>query len=287
MSTVHNQPDGGDGVGRLVRSVLRYKGPIVAAVLLGALLGYGWAARQPVLYEGVTRVLLAAPGASLPGEAPPPPVDPELYLRSQAELMRSAPVLERAVTLTGNRISAETLGQRLEVDVAPDADVLTVRVVDSTATGAARLADAVVAAYEQFVLRQSARAAAQEVKQLDAVADKLEARLQEIRGILQADPADQLLQAKQAAVREQLMATVVQSQRLAALARNGVNPVQGREPAAVPQQPITPSPGRAVVIGMLLGLLVSIVLVWWRTRRQGPPSSSSAPEQGPELPSPA
>ena len=55
--------------------------------------------------------------------------------------MRSSAVLERAVKLSGNRISADALGQRREVDVAQDADVVTIRVVDSTATGAAQLAD--------------------------------------------------------------------------------------------------------------------------------------------------
>lgn len=54
MSTPHSQPGGGDAVGRLLRSAWRYKGLIVAAVLVGALLGYGWAARQPTLYEGVS-----------------------------------------------------------------------------------------------------------------------------------------------------------------------------------------------------------------------------------------
>jgi uncharacterized protein involved in exopolysaccharide biosynthesis len=286
MTTFHRQARGRDVVGRLLRSAWRYKGLIAAVVLLGALLGYGWAARQPVLYEGVARVFLAAPDTSLPGEAPLL-VEPEQYLRQQAELMRSAPVLERAVKLSGNRISAETLGQRLEVEVARDADILTVRVLDSTARGAARLADAVPAAYEQFVLRQSARAAAQEVKQLDAVADELEALLREITRALQAAPADRVLQRRQAAVREQLMATVGRSQHLAARARDGVNPVLRREPAAVPQRPITSGPGRAMVMGMLVGLLVSAVLVWWRTHRQGPPSSSSASEPGPEMPSPA
>jgi hypothetical protein len=32
-------------------------------VLLGALLGYGWASRQPTLYEGVARVRMADPCA--------------------------------------------------------------------------------------------------------------------------------------------------------------------------------------------------------------------------------
>jgi uncharacterized protein involved in exopolysaccharide biosynthesis len=57
MGAVHSQPGGGDAVGRLVRSGWRYKGLIVTAVLVGALLGYGWAARQPTLYEGVSRIL--------------------------------------------------------------------------------------------------------------------------------------------------------------------------------------------------------------------------------------
>ena len=37
--------------------------------------------------------------------------------------------------------------------------------------------------------------------------------------------------------------------------------------AAVPEQPIQPRPRRPTAIGMLFGLLVSTVLVWWLTRR--------------------
>src|SRR5215213_8599231 len=150
-------PTGGAArVGRLLQSAWRYKALIAAAVLVGALLGYGWAARQPTLYQGVARVLLEVPGStSPPGDVlPVTPVDPGQYVRQQAQQVRSAPVLERAVKLTGNRISAETLRQRLEVEAAQDADVLTIRVVDSTATGAARLADAVATAYDQFLARQ-------------------------------------------------------------------------------------------------------------------------------------
>jgi uncharacterized protein involved in exopolysaccharide biosynthesis len=120
-------------------------------VLLGALLGYGWAARQPTRYQAAARVLLVVGSdrTALPGAAPPLPGDPAQYLRTQAQLISSPAVLERAVKLSGSRISAETLGQHLMVDVAQDADVLTIRVVDATATGAARLADAVAAAYDQ------------------------------------------------------------------------------------------------------------------------------------------
>ena len=99
-------------------SIWGYKSLIAAAVLLGALLGSGWAARQPTLYEGVTRVVLEA------GSDPAilPLGEPEGHLGSQAQLMNSAPVLERAVKQSGSRISVETLRQRLEIDVAAEAD---------------------------------------------------------------------------------------------------------------------------------------------------------------------
>jgi uncharacterized protein involved in exopolysaccharide biosynthesis len=278
-STFQSQSPSGNAVGRLLRSIWRYKSLIAAAVLVGALLGSGWAARQPTLYEGVTRVLLAAPpGTSLPGAAQHPPVEPAQYLRQQAQLMRSAPVLERAVKLSGSSISAETLGQRLEVDVAPDADVLTVRVVDSTARGAARLADAVAAAYHQVLAQQWRASFRARVGQLQSTQSALRARLAELNAELAGRPDDSRLRAQRAAVQGQLKAAT--SQLVQAEVSESLRPSLVRERAAVPGQPISPRPGRAMAIGMLLGLLASAVLVWWRTRRQGPTSRSSAPEQG-------
>jgi uncharacterized protein involved in exopolysaccharide biosynthesis len=273
MSTFHGQPPGGNAVGRLLGSIWRYKSLIAAAVLLGALLGSGWAARQPTLYQGVARVVLAAPGTtSLPGETSQTPVEPARYLDNQAQLMRSSPVLAHAVKLSGSRISAETLHQRLEVEVAKDADLLTIRVVDSTATGAAQLADAVAAAYDQFLARQHAIA----LRQLQDRQRALQARLAEAKGELARIPNDPRLRAERRALTNQDREVLTQ---LRALERS--RPVLVWERAAVPEQPtISPSPGRAMMIGMLLGLLVAAVLVWWRTRRQGPTSRSSAPEQG-------
>ena len=255
------QSRGGDAVGRLLQSAWRYKGLIVAAVLLGALLGYGWAARQPVLYEGVTRIFPTAMGSgSLPGEASLPIGEPAQYVRKQAEFLSSPVVLERAVKLSGSRISAETLGQRLEVDVAQDADVLTIRVVDSTATGAARLADAVATAYDGVLVQQFGRA----VRQLQNRHSALKARLAEAEAELARSPNDPRLQAKCKALTDQDREFLRQ---LRALERT--RPSVVRERAAVPKQPITPGPGRPVAIGMLLGLLASGVLAWWLGRPPG------------------
>ena len=53
MCIFHRQRRSGDVVGGLLGSAWRYKWLLAMAVLVGALVGYGWAARQPTLYEGV------------------------------------------------------------------------------------------------------------------------------------------------------------------------------------------------------------------------------------------
>jgi capsular polysaccharide biosynthesis protein len=255
------QSRGGDAVGRLLQSAWRYKGLIVVAVLLGALVGYGWAARQPALYEGVTRIFPTAMGSgSLPGKASLPIGEPAQYVRKQAEVISSAVVLERAVKLSGSRISAETLGQRLEVDVAQDANVLTIRVVDSTATEAVRLADAVATAYDRVLVQQFNQA----VRQLQNRQGALKARLAEAEAKLARNPNDLRLRANCEALTHQNREVLGQ---LMALERS--RPSLVRERAAVPKQPITPGPGRPVAIGMLLGLLASVALAWWLGRPPG------------------
>jgi uncharacterized protein involved in exopolysaccharide biosynthesis len=269
MSTVHRQPGGGGAMGGLLQAVWRYRWLISAVVLLGALLGYGWAARQPTLYEGVSRMAMDCPDTALC--AP---------LRSRAQLLRSPAVLERAVQRSGNRISAETLGQRLRVDVAPDADVVTIRVVDSTAKGAAQLADSVMFASDQVVAQQRARKVDEQLQSMEARCE-LETYLANDVPEPAGRPNDDRLREK---CGDEVYAELWEITRRHLLETRTAEGIRERA-AAVPEQPIQPRPRRPIAIGMLLGLLVSAVLVWWLTRRQGP--TSSAPEQGPEMPSPA
>jgi uncharacterized protein involved in exopolysaccharide biosynthesis len=282
LSTFHSQSPSGNGVSRLLGSIWRSKSLVAAAVLLGALLGSGWAARQPTLYQGVTRVVLVAgaDSTSMWGAASYPPGEPEGHLPRQVRVMSSAHVLQRAVQRSGSRISVATLRQRLQVEVAKDADLLTIRVLDSTATGAAQLANAVAVAYDQVLAQQWRESFPARVRQLQNLQSALQARLAQAEAELARNPNDSRLQAQCRALIDQDRAVQVQ---LRALERGRPGLVWER--AAVPKQPtISPSPGRAMVIGMLLGLLAAAVLVWWRTRRQGPTSRSSASEQGPELP---
>jgi capsular polysaccharide biosynthesis protein len=248
----------------LLQSVWRYKWLIAIVTLLGALLGYGWQNRKPILYEGSTRLLLSIGSSALPGDPAAPPQEPKRFLSNQAEVIASSPVLQRAAR---GRTSAGSLKGRMTVEVAEDADVITIRVRDATAEGAAKLAQAIGSSYNQFVIRQSAQTAAAEVKQLEAAADELNTQLEELAVALQVDADNPILQARQAAVRDQLTATVAQSQRLAARAKHGVSPVQWQEPAAVPWQPIQPAPRRGAMMGLLLGFVGSAALAWWLNSR--------------------
>jgi len=250
MSSFPRQSSGGDLVGRLLQSAWRYKGLIVAAVLLGALLGYGWIASQPTPYEAAARVAT--------NECPPTGFCTVLHRRADPAQQRitSPAVLERAVKLSGDRISAETLAQRLQVDVVPQTNLLTIRVVDSTVTGAAQLADAVAAASRQIVSGQSREA----ISQLHRRFSQLETRSVKVNSQLARHPNDPRLRSQRKAVAHQL----------SAVRQAMVSGVPWLEPAGAAGSDLIPrSRGRPVAIGMLVGLLASGTLAWWLGRPSG------------------
>jgi len=205
MSIFHRQGPGGEALGRLRQSAWRYAWLLAVAALGGALLGYGWAAHQPTIYEGVSRAHLAF-------YCPPTASCQSRWGRAQ-QLLSSSTVLQRAVELSGSRISAERLRQGLEVDVAQDTaypyysqvEVITIRVVDSTAKGAAQLANAVSLASRQVVAEQQDAAArrvavalARRQRQLEGEIDALDHQLAADRGNrrLQADREARLQELK-------------------------------------------------------------------------------------------
>jgi hypothetical protein len=229
------------------------------AVLAGAVLGYGWAARQPAVYQGVSWVRMA-------DRCPPNAFC--IPLRSRAQhLLRSSAVSQRAVKLSGRRISADTLGRALEVEVAKatrDADhaevVATIRVENTTAKGAAQLANAVALASQQVNAEQEDAAArrwraalAREQRQLDGALDALDHQRA-------ADPGNARLQANRDAMAQQLNTFADVLQEVDAFR------VQvWQEQAAVPQEP-GPKPLGVAAIGGLLGLIVGAGLAWRRSR---------------------
>lgn len=274
MSTFHSQGPGGDALGRLVQSAWRYKGLLAMAVLVGALLGYGWGARQPTVYEGVVRVRMAYRC---------PDLCSSLGGRAQ-QLPRSPVVLERAIKLSGRRISAQRLRQGLEVDVAQvtdDADsadytevvAITIRAVDATAKGAAQLANAVSLASRQVLTEQEDTAERQASAALARRQRQLQDGLDGLDRQLAADPGNARLRADRDAKAHDLNLFPA----LWELVRNRVQVWQ--EQAALALERGQPRPLPAAAVGGLLGLAVGTGLAWWRSRPSGTLTTTAAGER--------
>lgn len=251
----------------VLQSAWRYMWLIAGTALLAALLGYAWEARQPTLYEGVSRWVLST-GSALPGTPSQFREEPERFLNKQAAVISSGPVLRRAAELSDRRASLETLGQHITVEVAKNADVITIRVMDSTAEGAASLANQVGTAYNEVTTEQSRRETEQAVKDLDLASRQMERRLDELNAELMDAPNDRSLQAKRRAVQEELDANARRSQSLLSQSGADISRLRLLQWAAAPESPVQPMPRRVAAVGLLFGLVGSAALAWWLNSRR-------------------
>jgi capsular polysaccharide biosynthesis protein len=265
METKDGQARGWEEGPDLLQSAWRYKWLIAVAALLGALLGYGWAARQPTLYAAASQVLLTGtPSLSLSGDAPPQPVgDPERYLRNQATLIGTTDVLERAAKKSKGEATVEDLRAAMVVEPEQDADLMTISILDESASRAATLANAIAEGYESFVEGQPGQLA----NQLRARRAQLEARLDQVNAELAAAPNDTSLERRRDALVDELKQLEKDLVRVeASVGTNLVNV----ESAVPPEQPAQPAPRRTMAVGLLVGLLASVALAWWLNARRAP-----------------
>jgi capsular polysaccharide biosynthesis protein len=264
MDTNDGQARGWEEGPDLLQSAWRYKWLIAAAALLGVLLGYGWAARQPILYEAASQVLLTGtPGISLSDDAPPQPIsDPDRYLRNQATLIGTTPVLELAVKKSRGQATVEELRAGMNVEVEQDSDLMTITILDGDANRAALLANAIAQGYESFVEGQPRQLAAQ----LGDKRAQLEATLSQVNAELATTPNDTSLQRRRDALVDELKELEKDVVRVEA--SDGTNLVNV-EPAVTPEQPAQPAPRRTMAVGLLVGVLASVALAWWLNARRG------------------
>jgi len=254
----------------LVQSIWRYWWLVALTTLIGALLAYGWSSRQPVRYEGVVRIFLddGAKQAS----------DPAREVRSRAEFLTSPAVLDRVVTLAGGRLTRRELEERLSVEPAKDADVITIRALDDTAQGAARLAGLVVAAYGDVVAQQSEATARSTVATLERATARLEVEIANLKDRLRTDPGSASLQASLEAKSRQMQTLADQGEQARFEAVKAARAAPPEEKVAVPDEPAQPHPKRTGAVGAMLGLVVGAGLAWWLTMRPPFPARAPAPE---------
>lgn len=251
----------------LIASSWRHKWMIAILTLLGVAAGIGAARLQPVLYEGVARVLPPPSLTVQEGVA----VDPVRSLQNQAAIMSSTPVLSAAARRYGGDSTADLLRKRVRVQASQEADVLTVRALDPTPEGAARLANAVVQSYQEVVGLRSRQDADARIASLRQQREALADRLDSIRESLADDPNDPALLTEQQAVGSQYQSLLSQEYQLqAAAAQAGVAGLV--EAAEVPRTPEQPKPLLLMAGGALAALVGSVLLAWAlevaRARRQ-------------------
>ena len=236
----------------LLESAWRYKRLLIGLFLAGALLGLGLSLLQPTMYEGESHVLLSPSSDSN--------IEPSRFLLNQSELIKSVTVTDRAARLAGNRVSGETLRERLTTETTSDRDLVTIKVLDPSADGAAQLAEAVGRAYEQVVEAENQ----QSVTELTTTIERLNDNLDQLDARIRTSPRDTSLVDERTALVDQIRGlTTLRAQ----LQVSGQDPTAGgvalREPLPPPGSPSQPKTTRNVAAGALLGLLAGFGLAWW------------------------
>jgi hypothetical protein len=225
------------------------------AVLVGGLAAYVWSSRQPVRYEGEVHVYLDTGGEKTP--------DPGRVVRSQAEYLASPAVLNRATALIDHQLTPKELRERLTIEPATDADLITIRVLEATPQRAATLADTVVHAYREILSEQASSGAKQEVAALERRQGQLGNEIIVLREQLRDQPDDPVLEANLQAKQRELDGLADQIGAARRSARAGASLETVREKAAVPDEPTQPKPLRTAAIGALLALFAAAGLAWW------------------------
>jgi capsular polysaccharide biosynthesis protein len=251
----------------VLASVWRYRWLLPVALLLGGLVGYRLAALQPTLYEGVSRVFVANPAnAGQDGSATA--LGAARNVANQAAFMASTPVLQRAARRYGNGMTVVKLRKVLTVEASNNSDVITIKALAPTASGAAKLADAVALAYNDVIAENARRQAQVTIRRIQAEKARLIARLSRLNAARALNPNDPSLAAEVDAVNAELRAAINRELQVDRGIGESSEASGLRESATVPQEPVRPKRLQLAAVGALLLLAATVAMAWWRTWRR-------------------
>jgi len=184
--------------------------------------------------------------------------DREVEFATLVKILRSRPVRQAAADrLSGEPEppSAARLGAGLQVSASLDTQIISISVDDADPELAAKLADAVAAAFAQHQRAAAERESASLRETLDAREAAFIA--EQARPVSQGGGAAAALRQRAQAAREAAFFSAVSRLREADLIRaTRAESITVIEPARVPPSPHGSSPGIRVLLGALLGLLV-------------------------------
>jgi capsular polysaccharide biosynthesis protein len=249
----------------LLESIWEHKWLVASIVVLGVILAYTWSIRQPVLYRGEVRLFLSGP--PVPADGQPADTDPDRNVRNQAEFLTSPEVLRTAIRVSGATLTPEELEKRLTVEPAKDADLITIQAVDGSPKGAAKLTDAVAAAYTRVLRQRASDAADGTIAELERTQEKLKADLAAIDRGLRLQPNDAVLVADRRATIEQIRSVAARKRQVSTNAEAAAGSGASFEKSAIPEDPFQPRPALTALVGGMIGLVAGGSLAWWLADR--------------------
>jgi capsular exopolysaccharide synthesis family protein len=242
--------------------VLRKRWRVLAVMLVaGTVFGLSVSLSMPILYTATATVRVSTSGAG-EGES----VDPE-QLTTLAEVVLSDDVVRRVRENLG--VTAPTpLTESTTVEPVDGTTLMTISSTDTTARGAARVADAFAQGFiehqaKQAVRRQEAvqKAYREQLGALDAELDDRRTALPDLRRRARREAKteiDSLMTRRADLQTEMLLAASSAVTGLQADILKG---------AAVPTRPSQPQPVRGGVFGAVLGLILGAALAFARDRQ--------------------
>lgn len=238
---------------------------IVLCAVIAGLIGFLVSGLQPVRYTATAQLLLSDPRNAGVFEEPLIQfLDPSRYVRNQAEVAQSVPVLERTSEQIGGRLTADDIRRMVIVRPSVDLDLLTVTATDGTAAGAAELATVLAMAYQETVQEQNAAGAEATLAELRAQEGELQSQIALVEEQLSSDPDNAALQAERDAAIAQLVAAQSRADQISVDTSLFGAGVQLFEEAQVPRAPSAPQPFRNALLAGVLGALAMGGIAWWR-----------------------
>lgn len=251
----------------LPQALWRFRGLVVACMVVVALLGLGVARLQQPTYEASVELLVTDPrDAGVFKDIGGSSTDATRYVRNQAQRFVSSTVALRASELLDGDIAATQITENVVAEPSTELDLIVLRATWRTAQGAASLAEAVVQAYQDVVLQDIREAAQQSAAELEEARRDLERRIAQADQQLEVNPDSVSAQIERDTLVSQLTSVQGLIERLTvdtALYGSGVEVL---EPAAVPEAPASPRPAANAVLGALLGMLIGGSFAAWRAQ---------------------
>ena len=231
---------------------------IVVLTLIGAAAALVASMLSPTVYASTTKVVIEPTALNPPGSVP---LASTISLPTDAELVRSQPVLAAAAEALGGDTTEAGLGARVSAATEIDSQVVAITVQAPTAEGARDGADAVAEAYLAYRAEQAIADAQRAIAQAEEQLVGLRAKLDEATEAQQRAPAGSPAATQATNEVAQLNGQIaIWENAMSMLNVAAVDPGSVIVPAPLPAAPTSPDRTQDLVRGALAGLLVGLVV---------------------------